>query len=76
MNVYSNTCYRCGKERIFVRSWKERIGNSVVVTKEMACPDLECQKKVDEENHKRTNKFMEAKAKRINRIKDKRKKLN
>lgn len=76
MSIYTNTCYRCGKERIFVRLWKERIGNSVVETKETACPDKECQKKVDEENKRRVNKFNEARAKRMNSIKGRKRKIN
>ena len=48
----NNPCIRCGKERIFVRSWKEKIGNSVVTTIENACPDPECQKIVEADNKK------------------------
>lgn len=53
----NNPCYRCGKERIFVRSWQEKIGYSVVTTTESACPDPECQKKVEDENKKRVDKL-------------------
>lgn len=44
----SNKCSRCGKERIVVKTRKEKVGTSYVVSREMSCPDKECQKKVDE----------------------------
>lgn len=43
----SNKCILCGKERITVRTYKKRVGNSYVTYKETACPDPECQKKVE-----------------------------
>lgn len=68
INVYNNPCFRCGKERVFVRSWEEKVGNSVVVTREMACPDNECQDKVDEDNAKRIKKIKDAQARRTSNI--------
>jgi hypothetical protein len=44
----SNKCNRCGKERIVVKTRKEKVGSSYVISREMSCPDKECQKKVDE----------------------------
>jgi hypothetical protein len=44
----SNKCNRCGKERIVVKTRREKVGSSYVVSREMSCPDKECQKKVDE----------------------------
>ena len=44
----SNKCNRCGKERIVVKTRKEKVGSSYIVSREMSCPDKECQKKVDE----------------------------
>lgn len=44
-------CIRCGKTRIFLRTWKDRgeTGKGPVVThEETRCPDVECQKIVDE----------------------------
>ncbi len=64
MNQYGNYCWRCGKERIFVRSWKEKIGSSVVTTTEMACPDSECQKMVEKANKKNTDKIKASQLKR------------
>ena len=55
--LHSNPCIRCGKERVFVKSWKETIGYSTITTTEMDCPDIECQKIVNKENKKRVDKF-------------------
>lgn len=54
----SNPCVRCGKQRIVVKKWKEKIGYSVVYNTEMACPDKECQKKVESENKKQRDKYI------------------
>jgi len=54
---HSNPCIRCGKERVFVKSWKETIGYSTVTTTEMDCPDIECQRIVSKENKTRADKF-------------------
>lgn len=43
----SNKCTTCGKERIVIRTYKEKIGTSYATFKEMACPDPECQKKIN-----------------------------
>ena len=42
-NVFSNPCIRCGKERITVRVYKEKIGGSTIIQTETACPDSGCQ---------------------------------
>lgn len=55
-----SVCIRCGKTRIFLKTWKDRgeSGKGAVVThEESRCPDLECQKIVDE-------KFQEMKDRR------------
>lgn len=55
-----SVCIRCGKTRIFLRRWKDRGENgkgTVVTHEETRCPDLECQKIVDE-------KFQEMKDRR------------
>jgi hypothetical protein len=46
-NSYTNLCTRCGKPRIVVKTWKEKLGNSTIIATKMACPDKECQAKVD-----------------------------
>lgn len=53
-------CIRCGKTRIFLKRWKDRGENgkgNVITHEETRCPDLECQKIVDE-------KFQEMKDRR------------
>lgn len=51
-----NVCIRCGKERIVVKTWKEKIGNSVLTYTETACPDKECQKLVEKMNQEKKDK--------------------
>ncbi len=46
---HSNPCSRCGKERIFVKTWKELVGTSMITYTITACPDKECQDAVDKE---------------------------
>lgn len=52
-----NPCIICGKQRIVVSKSSEMVGNSLAVSREMVCPDAECQKKLDkrldEEQRKR-----------------------
>jgi len=54
----SNKCARCGKERIAIKTYKQKVGGSYVYWREMACSDPECQKKVNKslsnEKQKRT----------------------
>lgn len=52
MTQSHNPCIRCGKERKIVKTWKEKLGNSIIINTESICPDPECQKKVDSENKK------------------------
>jgi len=54
--VFSNVCPRCGKERVFLKKWKEKVGYSVVVTTETTCPDIKCQKIVNQNNEKQRAK--------------------
>ncbi len=48
----NNPCVRCGKQRIIVREWTEKVetlaGVSLVSFTQTSCPDLECQKLVEE----------------------------
>ncbi len=55
--VYSNPCMRCGRERIVLKIWEEKTdaGSPVTITK-TACPDSECQKKVDSDNQRQRDK--------------------
>lgn len=55
-----SVCIRCGKTRIFLKMWKDHGENgrgAIVTHEESRCPDLECQKVVDE-------KFQEMKDRR------------
>lgn len=46
-DLRDNFCSRCGKQRVVVKTYKEKIGNSVVTYTEKACPDPDCQKRVN-----------------------------
>jgi len=50
--TFGNPCSRCGKERIIVRTWKEKVDSSVIINTETACPDKECQAEVEKINRK------------------------
>lgn len=68
--TYTNTCYRCGKVRIVVRVWKEKVWNSVITNTETACPDKECQAVINKElaRHKELmKKRLEGKKNRYNK---------
>lgn len=57
MNIQPhNPCIRCGTERIIVKTWKEKIGDSVIINKKSICPNPECQEKVDLDNKKERDK--------------------
>ncbi|MEI6532688.1 MAG: hypothetical protein WCO06_02515 [Candidatus Roizmanbacteria bacterium] len=53
----SNICIRCGTQRIVVKTWKEKIGESTITNTQTACPNKECQKKVDQDNKKTLDKY-------------------
>ncbi len=42
-----NICTRCGKTRVAVKTYKEKVGNSIVIYTINECPDPLCQKIVD-----------------------------
>jgi len=46
MTFQGTPCIRCGKMRIFSRTWKERPDNrgNVLTFTESVCPDKDCQK--------------------------------
>jgi len=50
--TFGNPCSRCGKERMIVRTWKEKVDSSVIINTETACPDKECQAEVEKINKK------------------------
>lgn len=45
--VIKNPCITCGKERIVIKVFKEKIGNAVITNTITACSDPKCQKGVD-----------------------------
>ena len=44
-----NICTRCGKLRVTVKTYKEKVGNSVVICTINECPDKLCQKIVEKQ---------------------------
>jgi len=69
----TNPCIRCGKERIESRTWIEVIetynGETTVTHTETVCPDVECQKIVDEGFAKQKEKSDSLKHDREERMK-------
>lgn len=51
-----NLCIRCGRERIVVKKWSERINTTMTQYTLALCPDKECQKIVDAQNALREEK--------------------
>lgn len=43
----NNPCIECGKQRIDGKTWKGKVGISVVTYSQTLCPDPACQKIVD-----------------------------
>lgn len=68
-NGYQNLCVRCGKPRIVVRTWEEKLEFTTVTNTEMACPDPECQKMVDAENKKQMDRYTQMKRRTAERMK-------
>lgn len=68
-----NPCIICGKERVIVKTFKEKVGNSVVISTITECPDKDCQKKVEEilekEQMNRTRAQKEFKKQEIEKLK-------
>lgn len=46
--VAMTMCIRCGKERIFDKTWSESSGTSKYTYTQTVCPDPACQKQVEE----------------------------
>lgn len=49
-NFIPNPCIRCGKERIVLKEWTEKVGmgGGIITHIETICPDRECQKIIDD----------------------------
>lgn len=56
----ANLCIRCGKQRIIVKTHQELVGSGMVQYTETTCPNLDCQKKVDNELRKEKEKREQA----------------
>lgn len=68
IDLYKNYCSRCGKERVVWKIWKEKVGNSVVETRENICPDKSCQSLVNKELKDKVNKRIKAEESRRERM--------
>lgn len=66
----SNKCSLCGKERVVVKTRKEKVGSSYVFYREMSCPDAECQKKVEKTLTNEKNKRALIKDEQLKREKE------
>lgn len=67
MTKYSNPCVRCGTERVVSKTWEEHVGYTTVVTKEMVCPNAECQKQVSMDNKRQQDRYASLKLKSAQR---------
>lgn len=59
-----NVCIRCGKKRIVVKTWSEKVNNSILTYTETSCPDKNCQKIVESDNNAKREKRLEMENKR------------
>jgi len=62
-----NPCPRCGKARIDAKTWTEKVGKSTLTMTQTICPDPACQKIVEAENQKMTDKHEAFRQKDIER---------
>jgi hypothetical protein len=60
-----NLCVKCGKKRIFKRTYQEYIGLNLVTFTDMICPDPACQKAVDKISRDRKERTDFLKRKRV-----------
>lgn len=72
MQAQINTsCIRCGKVRIFQKTWKEKVNNkgNTLTHESTVCPDSACQKEVDAKFQEMRDKREMAEEKRKSKIK-------
>jgi hypothetical protein len=69
---FSNPCSRCGKERIIVKTWKEKIGDLTIINTDTTCPNPECQKKVEDDNKRQRDRNAAIKLRSEQRIRNRR----
>ncbi len=50
-------CIRCGKTRILAKTWKEKLGDGSITYTTTVCPDKECQKIVESDLQKKSDKM-------------------
>ena len=75
--TFGNPCSRCGRERIIVRTWKEKVDSSMIINTETACPDKESQKegeKINKKQQERSAALKRESEKRLQSRKDSSKK--
>ena len=60
-------CIRCGKTRILAKTWKEKLGESLINYTQTVCPDPVCQKIVESELEKKDAKMAALHAKSLER---------
>jgi hypothetical protein len=75
LQQYKNLCYRCGKERVVTRVWKEQEGNSIIENTETKCPDVECQKINEKEMEKQHARRMETEERKRQSVRNRRPKM-
>lgn len=63
----NSTCIRCGKQRIYAKSWDEYVGTSLITVTLNVCPDPECQKIVDEQLQKKKDHLIDIQTKSLKR---------
>lgn len=73
--MQNTQCIRCGKMRIVTKTWKERVGLSLIKYTLATCPDTECQKYVDELLKNRQDIMIEKNKKSLERRENMRKNI-
>lgn len=73
---YKNICYRCGKERIVTRTWKEKVENSIIENTEAVCPDKKCQATIEKDIRKLKNKRLQIEKRKKISIKNRKKAIH
>jgi len=78
--IITNPCFRCGKERIISKTWKEILVTSSgikqeIIHEEAVCPDKECQKLLNIEFAKQKEKRDKISSDREQRLQDKKNQL-
>jgi len=67
------TCYRCGKERVVSKTWKEKVGNSIVETTEYVCTDEKCEATQKKDLRNQKNKRLQMEKRKRDSLRDRKK---